>query len=463
MRPRLALLLTGLIFLTFSSKLLAAPPNIILIFCDDLGYGDIGCFGSEKHRTPNIDRLAAEGMKLTSFYSTCGVCTPSRSSLMTGCYPRRVNMHESARGEWVLFPLARKGLNPEETTVAEVLKTKGYATACIGKWHLGDQKEFLPTEQGFDQYFGIPYSNDMGSQQRKQNPPLPLLVDKTVVEAPVNQNTITQRYTEQAVNFITENKDQPFFIYLPHTMPHNPVHSSKAFAGKSANGGYGDCVEEIDWSTGEILKTLAKLDLDEKTLVLFTSDNGAASRWGGTNKPLSGFKGSTMEGGMRVPCVVRWPGHIAAGSEFDQVASTIDLLPTFAELSSADAPAQTHIDGRSIADVWLGDSKKSPHEAYYYYFRDTLQAVRSGPWKLHLAKTVKPRKKPAQQVPMKLYHLEDDIAESNDVAKDHPEVVKLLLTYAEQARRNYGDKDQSGELQRPAGMIQKAVPLVLGE
>ena len=227
MRPRLALLLTGLIFLTFSSKLLAAPPNIILIFCDDLGYGDIGCFGSEKHRTPNIDRLAAEGMKLTSFYSTCGVCTPSRSSLMTGCYPRRVNMHESARGEWVLFPLARKGLNPEETTVAEVLKTKGYATACIGKWHLGDQKEFLPTEQGFDQYFGIPYSNDMGSQQRKQNPPLPLLVDKTVVEAPVNQNTITQRYTEQAVNFITENKDQPFFIYLPHTMPHNPVHSSK--------------------------------------------------------------------------------------------------------------------------------------------------------------------------------------------------------------------------------------------
>jgi arylsulfatase A-like enzyme len=373
-------------------------------------------------------------------------------------------MHESARGEWVLFPLARKGLNPEETTVAEVLKSQGYATACIGKWHLGDQKKFLPTEQGFDQYFGIPYSNDMGSKQRKQNPPLPLLVDKTVIEAPVDQNTITKRYTEQAVKFITDNKDNPFFIYLPHTMPHNPVHSSEQFQGKSANGDYGDCVEEIDWSTGEILKTLARLNLDEQTLVLFTSDNGAASRWGGSNKPLSGFKGSTMEGGMRVPCAVRWPGHIAAGSEFDQIASTIDLLPTFAELSSAESPSKSHIDGRSLADVLQGKSTQSPHEAYYYYFRDTLQAVRSGPWKLHLPRIEKRRgNKTAQELPLRLYNLEEDIAESNNVADGHPEVVEKLLTFAEQARKQYGDKDRKGEWQRPAGLVEEAVPLVLGE
>lgn len=460
---RIALTILSSLLLFHSSQLTAAPPNIILIFCDDLGYGDIGCFGSEKHRTPNIDRLAAEGMKLTSFYSTCGVCTPSRSSLMTGCYPRRVNMHESARGEWVLFPLARKGLNPDETTVAEVLKTKGYATACIGKWHLGDQKPFLPTEQGFDKYFGIPYSNDMGSRQRKQNPPLPLLAGNTVIEAPVDQNTITRRYTEQAVNFITEHKAGPFFIYLPHTMPHNPVHSSDQFRGKSANGGYGDCVEEIDWSTGEILKTLQKLNIDEQTLVLFTSDNGAASRWGGTNKPLSGFKGSTMEGGMRVPCVVRWPGQIPAGSSFDRVTSTIDLLPTFAEFANAKAPPKSQIDGTSLADVMTGKSKEAPYDAFYYYFRDTLQAVRSGPWKLHLAKTVKPRNKPEQQVPAQLYHLEEDIAESRNVIDAHPDVVRKLEAFAEIARKKYGDKKTAGSLQRPAGLVDEAVPLVLSK
>ena len=268
--------------------------NFIIIFCDDLGYGDIGCFGSKKHRTPNIDRMAAEGMRFTSFYVTSGVCTPSRSSLMTGCYPRRVNMHESDRNECVLFPVARKGLNPNEITIAEVLKSQGYATACVGKWHLGDQPEFLPTSQGFDYYYGIPYSNDMGGNQRSKNPSLPLLRNTKVIEAPANQNTLTKRYTRQVIKFITENKDRPFFVYLPHTMPHNPVHSSEKFHGKSANDGYGDAVEEIDWSTGEILAALSKLGIDERTLVVFTSDNGAAQRWGGSNLPLSGFKGSTM-------------------------------------------------------------------------------------------------------------------------------------------------------------------------
>jgi len=272
----------------------AIKPNFIIIFCDDLGYGDVGCFGSEKHRTPNINRMAAEGMRFTSFYVTSGVCTPSRSSLMTGCYPRRVNMHESDRNECVLFPVARKGLNPDEITIAEVLKAQGYATACVGKWHLGDQPEFLPTSQGFDYYFGIPYSNDMGANQRNSNPPLPLVRNKKVIEAPADQNTLTQRYTQEVIKFITANKDTPFFIYLPHTMPHNPVHSSEKFRGRSANGGYGDSVEEIDWSTGEILAALKKLDIDERTLVVFTSDNGAAPRWGGSNLPLSGWKGSTM-------------------------------------------------------------------------------------------------------------------------------------------------------------------------
>jgi arylsulfatase A-like enzyme len=457
----LRLLVVCLSLFVSHSDVTAAPPNFIIIFCDDLGYGDVGCFGSEKHRTPNIDRMAAEGMKLTSFYSTCGVCTPSRSSLMTGCYPRRVNMHVSARNEWVLFPLARKGLNPEETTVAEVLKKKGYATICVGKWHLGDQSPFLPTEQGFDKYFGIPYSNDMGTRQRKQNPPLPLVADKTVIEAPANQNTLTKRYTQQVVNFITEHKDQPFFVYLPHTMPHNPVHASEAFQGKSANGGYGDAVEEIDWSTGEILKTLKELNLDEQTLVLFTSDNGAARRWGGSNKPLSGFKGSTMEGGMREPCVVRWPGHIPPGTEFNQIVSTIDILPTLAELSGAEGPSSEHIDGVSIADILLGKSKESPHEAYYYYFRDQLQAVRSGPWKLHLARKSRPRRnQPVREVPAKLYNLEEDIAESNNVIDAHPEVVKQLQAYAERAREKYGDGKRKGKLQRPAGLVEEAVPLV---
>lgn len=452
------------VLLTFGSNRLAVAeetgkreggrPNFVVIFCDDLGYGDLGCFGSTRHRTPNIDRLAEEGMRLTSFYSTCGVCTPSRSSLMTGCYPRRVNMHKSARGEWVLFPVANRGLNPDEITIAEVLKTRGYATACVGKWHLGDQPPFLPTEQGFDSYFGIPYSNDMGTTQRRGiNPPLPLLRNNTVIEAPVDQNTITKRYTEEAIRFITANRDKPFFLYLPHTMPHNPVHSSEAFRGKSANKGYGDCVEEIDWSTGRIVQTLKKLDIDDRTLVVFTSDNGAASRWGGSNAPLSGFKGSTMEGGMREPCVVRWPGHVPAGSICDEVSSTIDLLPTFAALAGADVPNDRIIDGK---DIWpllsAASGARSPHEAFFYYFRSQLQCVRSGKWKLHLGGK---RAKPSPR----LYDLDADIAEKNDVAADNPNVVKRLLALAEKARKDLGDGERAGTHQRPAGHVKDPLPL----
>ncbi|MCH8923862.1 MAG: sulfatase [Planctomycetes bacterium] len=429
-------------------------PNFIIIFCDDLGYGDIGCFGSEKHRTPNIDRMAKEGLRMTSFYSTCGVCTPSRSSLMTGCYPRRVNMHQSARGEWVLFPVARRGLNPKEITIAEVLKAQGYATACVGKWHLGDQPPFLPTQQGFDSYFGIPYSNDMGSRQRKINPPLPILRDTTVIEAPADQTTLTKRYTEEVVKFIAANKDKPFFVYLPHTMPHNPVNSSPAFKGKSANRGYGDCVEEIDWSTGQILAALKQHGIDEQTLVIFTSDNGAAKRWGGSNKPLSGFKGSTMEGGMREPCVIRWPGKIPAGSVCDEVASTIDLLPTFAKLAGTTAPTDRKIDGRDIWPLLSGEKNaKSPHEAFYYYFRDQLQAVRAGKWKLHL-----PRRRGNRKT-VRLYDLDTDIGEANNVATANPDVVKRLGALADLARADLGDGKTAGNHQRPAGHVKNPQPL----
>jgi len=439
----------------------ADKPNFIIIFCDDMGYGDLGCFGSKKHRTANIDRMAVEGMKFTSFYVTSGVCTPSRSSLMTGCYPRRVNMHESGQKEWVLFPVADKGLNPNEITIAEVLKQQGYATACVGKWHLGDQPEFLPTRQGFDYYYGIPYSNDMGSSQRKQNPPLPLVQNEEVIEAPADQNTLTKRYTEQVIEFITSNKDKPFFVYLPHTMVHNPVHSSEKFRGKSANGGYGDATEEIDWSTGEILATLKKLGIDEKTLVVFTSDNGAANQWGGSNAPLSGFKGSTMEGGMREPCIMRWPGRIPAGKTCDELTSTLDLLPTLAKLAGTKAPDDRIIDGRDIWPLMAGKKgAKSPHEAFYYYRMDQLQAVRSGRWKLHLPYKPKRRNQPKDttNAPLKLYDLEADIGETNNIAADHPDVVRRLLGLAEQARQDLGDVDRKGN-QRPAGWVVTPMPL----
>ncbi len=440
------------------------PPNFIIIFCDDLGYGDLGCFGSNKHRTPDIDRMAAEGIRFTSFYVTSGVCTPSRSSLMTGCYPRRINMHQNDDGLCVLFPVNKKGLNPEEITIAEILKERGYATACIGKWHLGDQPQFLPTRQGFDYYFGIPYSNDMGGKPGGKRPPLPLLRNETVIEAPANQNTLTKRYTEEVLKFITSNKDKPFFVYLPHTMPHNPVHSSDNFRGKSANKGYGDCVEEIDWSTGRILETLKKLGIDERTLVVFTSDNGASNRFGGGNGPLRGHKGSTWEGGMREPCVMRWPGKISAGKTCDELSSTMDLLPTFARLAGTKPPRDRIIDGKDIRPLIAGKKgAKSPHKAFYYYQIDQLQAVRSGRWKLHLPMKMKKRNwgKGIPDTPLQLYDLKADIGETTNVAAEHPDMVKRLLTLAERAREDLGDVNHKGKHQRPAGWVENSQPLLL--
>jgi arylsulfatase A-like enzyme len=433
------------------------PPNFVVIFCDDLGYSDLGCFGSQKIKTPNIDRMAAEGMRLTSFYSTCSVCSPSRSSLLTGCYPRRVNMHVNHENLCVLFPGDRKGLNPEETTIAETLKAKDYATICVGKWHVGDHPNFLPHKQGFDSYFGIPYSNDMN----RKEVPLPLLRNEKVIESPVDQPMLTPRYTKEVVNFIYKNKDKPFLVYLPHTFPHVPLFASSRFKGKSERGRYGDTIEEIDWSTGEILKALKDAGVDENTLVLFTSDNGSQQK--GSNFPLRGRKGQTWEGGQRVPCVVRWPGKIPEGSKSSEIISTLDLLPTFAKLAGVPLPTKP-IDGHDASDILLGEKDaRSKHEAFYYYQMDQLQCVRSGKWKLHLPLKSKKRNwgKPEGKTPRQLYDLDKDIGETTDVSSDHPDVVKRLLALAEKARSELGDLDKPGKGQRKAGLVEKASPRLM--
>jgi arylsulfatase A-like enzyme len=435
-------------------------PNVIVIFVDDMGYGDIGCFGSKKNRTPRLDKMAEEGARFTSFYVTSGVCSPSRSSQMTGCYPLRIGMHESSRGCFVLVPSDQRGLNPDETTVAEVLREQGYATACIGKWHLGDQPPFMPRKQGFDFYFGIPFSNDMGSLEKgvlKHGlPDLPLLRNEEIIDAPVDLKTITRRYTEEAVRFIRGNKDRPFFLYLPHTMVHIPLFSSERFAGKSANGPYGDAVEEVDWSTGQILDALKECGVDARTLVIFTSDNGGIRL--GSNKPLAGGKATTLEGGQRVPCVMRWPGTVPAGSTCDEITSTLDILPTCARLSGGKLPGRT-IDGLDITDLIVGaPGAKSPHAAFYYYFMSQLQAVRAGKWKLHVAldpKIAKWMGTPDGPVEARLYDLEADIGETTNVAGQHPEVVRRLNALAGIARKEIGDYQVEGAGRRAPGFYAK--------
>ena len=440
-------------------------PNFIVILCDNLGYGDVGCFGSELHRTPNIDRMAAEGMLFTDFYATSGVCTPSRASLMTGCYPRRVNMHVADDGGAVLRPVSKKGLNPDEITVAELLKTRGYATACIGKWHLGDQLPFLPRRQGFDYYLGIPYSDDMTQRPERDWPPLPLMENDEVIEAPVDRNLLTKRYTEKTIEFITANKDRPFFVYLPHAMPgstSSPFASGR-FRGKSANGPWGDSVEELDWSTGKILRTVKQLGLDDRTLVVWVSDNGAPRRNPpqGLNLPLAGWGYTTAEGGQRVPCIMRWPGRIPAGRTCAELCTTMDLLPTLARLAGAELRADRIIDGRDIRPLMTGKAgARSPYEAFYYYYMGQLQAVRSGKWKLYLALEAKWQNFSGQTKTSaaELYDLEADLRETRNLAKEHPAVVTRLLALAEKARNDLGDIDRPGRNQRPAGFVADPTP-----
>jgi arylsulfatase A len=423
-------LLAALMLAPLGSLFAAAPatPNIVLIFIDDLGYADIGPFGNTKVRTPHLDKMTAEGMKFTSFYAT-PVCSMSRACLMTGSYNPRVSI------PGVLFPKDTIGLNSNEITLAEVVKQKGYATCCIGKWHLGWQPEFLPTTQGFDHYFGLPYSNDMGGGNKARGfPPLPLIKGTTIIETEPDQSQLTRRYTEEAVGFIREHKARPFFIYLPHTMVHHPLASSAAFAGKSKDGAVGDAIEEVDWSVGQILATLKELELDENTLVIFTSDNGPAKRPAG---PFRGAKGSNFEGGVREPCIMRWPGKIPAGTSSDRIAGNIDVLPTFAKLAGVELQKDRVIDGREITSLMF-DPKAAPVRDTHYYFggNTALAAIRQGDWKLFVniakagGKDKGAKQKKGRSGPGALYNLATDPAEANDVAAANPELVAKMLAAA---------------------------------
>jgi len=431
----------------------AKKPNVVIILVDDLGYADIGPFGATKQKTPNLDRMAAEGMTLTSFYAA-PVCSVSRAQIMTGCYGARVSV------PGVYFPAGPQGLNPKELTVAERLKELGYATQCVGKWHLGDQPEFLPTRQGFDHYLGIPYSNDMQKKSKETGERVvPLLRDDKVAELLTDekQSAVVERYTNEAVKFIAANKDRPFFLYMPHTAVHTPIHAGEKFRGKSANGRFGDWVEEVDWSVGQVLDTLRELKVAENTLVVFTSDNGpwlVKGADGGSAKPLRGGKGSTWEGGVRVPTVVWWPGKIAPRSTSDAVAGTIDLLPTCVTIAGGTVPAEPMIDGRDLSPVLFGKSKESPREAHYYFSGYNLHAVRQGRWKLAVAPQTDAADKTtaeASKTNPRLYDLDKDIGETTNLADKHPDVVKKLTKLAAAMNDEIGG--QKPKSRRPAGVV----------
>ena len=437
----------------------AKKPNVVIIFIDDLGYADIGPFGATKQKTPHLDRMAAEGMKLTSFYAA-PVCSVSRAQMMTGCYGARVSV------PGVYFPGGPQGLNPKEVTLAERLKELGYATQCVGKWHLGDQPEFLPTKQGFDHYLGIPYSNDMQKKSKETGERVvPLLRDDKVAELLTDekQSQIVERYTKEAVGFITANKDRPFFLYLPHNAVHTPIHAGEKFRGKSANGRFGDWVEEVDWSVGRVLETLRELKLAENTLVVFTSDNGpwlVKGADGGSAKPLRGGKGSTWEGGVRVPTIAWWPGKIAPKSTSDAVAGTIDLLPTCVTIAGGKVPAGPVIDGRDLSPVLFGKSKDSPREAHYYFSGYNLQAVRQGRWKLAVAAQADAADKTtaeASKTNPRLYDLDKDIGETTNLADKHPDVVEKLTKLAATMSDEIGG--QKPKSRRPAGAVANPRPL----
>ncbi len=419
------------------------PPNFVVIFADDLGYGDLGCYGHPTIKTPNLDQMAREGLRFTQFYSAAEVCTPSRAALITGRLPPRSGM--CSRQRRVLFPGSKGGLPVDEITIAELLKTKGYATACIGKWHLGHLPPFLPGKHGFDYYFGIPYSNDM---DRVASAPMgraaflapkieywnvPLIRNSDQIERPANQHTVTRRYADEAARFIREHKDQPFFVYLPHTMPHVPLFASEEFAGKSRRGLFGDTVEELDKAVGTVLQTLRDEKLAENTLVIFTSDNGpwlTQGEQGGSAGLLKDGKGSTWEGGMREPAIAWRPGTVPAGAVSTELASTLDLLPTFCAQAGVATPTDRSLDGYNITPALGGG--KSPRGEMFYYRGFDLMAVRLGPWKAHfMTQTGYGQPRPESHDTPLLFHLEIDPSEKYDVAAKNPAVLKEIQALVE--------------------------------
>lgn len=441
--------LTVICYLSAISLLVAqtAKPNVVVIFCDDLGYGDLGGFGHPTIQTPHLDKMAAEGQKWTSFYAAASVCTPSRAGLLTGRLPVRNGMASDKRR--VLFPDSDKGLPPDEITIAEMLKPQGYATAAIGKWHLGHLPPYLPTRHGFDTYFGIPYSNDMDAVHgwdipKIMNPKteywnVPLLRDEETIEQPANQTTITKRYTEEAVKFIRANRDQPFFLYLAHSMPHVPLFASQDFSGKSARGLYGDVIEEIDWSAGQIVKTLVAEGLDKNTLVVFTSDNGPwllFEEQGGSAGLLHQGKGTTWEGGMRVPTIFWWPGKIEP-AVINGMGVTLDLLPTIASLADASLPDEHIIDGVDLSPT-LFNQQTSPRQDMYFYRGQRIFAYRTGAFKAHFITQLEyvPNAEPAFHNPPLLYNLDHDPGEQYDIAKEHPEIIAKIMNEVEAHREN---------------------------
>lgn len=414
-------------------------PNFVVIFCDDLGYGDLACFGHPTIQTPHLDQMAAEGMKLTQFYSASSVCTPSRAALLTGRLPIRSGMCSTKRR--VLFPDSAGGIPASEVTLAEALKAQGYATSAVGKWHLGHLPQYLPTNNGFDSYFGIPYSNDMDKlatapkyreanfKPKSEYFNVPLMKDLEIVERPADQTTITRRYTQEAVERIKANKEQPFFVYLAHSMPHVPLFASDEFAGTSLRGTYGDVIEEIDWSVGQILQTLRDEGLDNNTLVFFTSDNGPwliFNEIGGSAGLLREGKGSTWEGGQREPTIAWWPGHIPAGKTNPGMGSTMDIYATCISLAGGDVPSDRVVDGLDLTGM-LCRGEESPRESMFYYRGTELFAVRKGAFKAHfITQTAYLGESPVKHDPPILNNLEVDPSERFDVAKDHPDELAAI-------------------------------------
>lgn len=455
-------------------------PNVVIVFTDDQGYQDLSCFGSPNIYTPHLDQIAADGLRLTNFYAAQAVCSASRAALLTGCYPNRIGI------KGALFPQSKIGINPMETTLAEMLQEQGYKTGIFGKWHLGHLPKFLPNNHGFDEFMGIPYSNDMwpvdyeGNQvdknhrKAKRYPQLPFFKNFDVVKeikTLEDQAQLTTELTEAAVDFIERNKDTPFFLYVPHPMPHTPIAVSDKFKGKSGQGRYGDVIMEIDWSVGQIMNKLKEHQLDKNTIFIFTSDNGPWLNFGnhaGSASPLREGKGTAWEGGQREPCVVSYPNGIEGGRVIDTPMMTIDLLPTIAEITGAKLP-ELKIDGKSVWDIWTGKSNKSPHDAYFFYYKSNeLHGVRYNDWKLyfpHTYRSLNGREGGKDGYPVnydmneideiELYDLNNDISESKNVADQHPKIVLEIKSLADEMRKKLGDKllNIKGTENRPAGSV----------